>query len=149
MTFSDAGVTIGTATTVGGLASVTVSFNVPGRHVIMASYAGDIYHNPSSNVVGETVNRYASTIIVTSNPSTSSSKQSVTFTATVSSAEAGGPTGTVTFSGADGLGTATLSGGVATFTTTKLPLGTLTITARYNGDTLTAPSTATTQAVNP
>jgi hypothetical protein len=150
VTFSDAGTTIGTAPTVGGVASVTVSFSLPGRHVIMASYPGDLYHVPSSNVVGETVNRYVSTIMVTSSPNPSTFKQAVTVTATVTSAEAGGPTGTVTFSGASGLGTVPLVGGVATITTTKFAVGTFTINAKYNGDTLTAPSTAsTTQTVTP
>jgi len=150
VTFSDAGITIGTATTVGGVASVTVSFSAPGRHVIMASYAGDLYHVPSSNVVGEMVNRYASTSLVTSNPNPSTFKQAVMVTATVTSPEAGGATGTVTFSGAPGLGTVTLSGGVATITTTKFLVGTFTINAKYNGDTLTAPSTGSTvQTVNP
>ena len=57
---------------------------------------------------------------------------SVTLTATLAPS---GATGTVTFSnGASVLGTGTVSGDVATFTTTALPVGTYTITATYPGD---------------
>ena len=57
---------------------------------------------------------------------------SVTLTATIAPS---GATGTVTFSnGASVLGTGTVSGGVATFTTTALLVGTYTITATYSGD---------------
>ncbi|MDV9203194.1 Ig-like domain-containing protein, partial [Streptomyces sp. Wh19] len=48
---------------------------------------------------------------------------------------AGTPTGTVDFfDGATLLGTGTLSGGVATFTTSTLAIGTHPLTAVYNGD---------------
>lgn len=57
---------------------------------------------------------------------------SVTLTATVASSSA---TGTVTFyEGSTELGTATLVGGVATYTTTDLAEGTETIEAEYGGD---------------
>ncbi len=56
--------------------------------------------------------------------------QSVTLTATVSGFVQ--PQGSVRFiNGKKTLGYATLVGGVATFTTAKLPVGTLTITGRY------------------
>ena len=76
--------------------------------------------------------------------------QSVTLTATVGSAEPGGATGTVTFlNGTTYLGAKLLSGGVATLTTSKLPVGTTTITAIYHGDTQSAASSGTTtQTVN-
>jgi hypothetical protein len=83
--------------------------------------------------------------VVTSSPNPSLHKQAVTLTATVSSAEVGGPTGTVTFKNANtngGLGTATLSGGVASLKTTLLPVGTTPIIAQYNGDSQSAKSTS-------
>jgi hypothetical protein len=97
--------------------------------VLLASFASaqaqtatslTISHNPVSSVVGE----------------------SVSFTVTISSATGmGTPTGTVTFS--DGIGTigsAPAAPGPdpgeaqATFATTSLPVGSLTITATYSGD---------------
>src|SRR6202020_1761983 len=57
----------------------------------------------------------------------------VTLTATVAPS---GATGTVLFmNGANVLGTGTVSGGVATLTTTTLFAGTYTITSSYQGDT--------------
>ena len=67
------------------------------------------------------------------NPSTYD--QSVTFTATVSPNGSGTPTGTVTFmDGSTALGTGTLSGGLATFATSALAIGTHPVTAVYSGD---------------
>ena len=81
------------------------------------------------------------------NPSTFGA--SVTFTATVSPSAA---TGTVTFKdGATTLGTGTLSGGTATYSTSGLTTGDHSITAEYGGDGSYAASTssALTQTVNP
>ncbi len=92
----------------------------------------------------------ATTTIVASSLNPSIFGQAVTFTATVS---AGG--GTVTFmDGATSLGTGTLSGGVATLTTSSLAVGNRSITAVYGGDGTHAGSTSsvlhqTVQAMNP
>lgn len=87
----------------------------------------------------------ATTTAVSSSVNPSSFNQSVTFTATVTSA-AGTPTGTVQFK-ADGTNIGspqTLNGsGVATFTTSTLSAGIHTITANYNGDGNFSPSTGT------
>src|SRR5205807_10023896 len=64
--------------------------------------------------------------------------QAVTFSATVSAQApgAGTPTGTVTFFDAGiSIGTGTLTGGKATFSTTLLTVGSHAITASYGGDT--------------
>jgi hypothetical protein len=76
--------------------------------------------------------------------------QSVTFTATVTSSS-GTPTGSVTFlDGATVLATVGLSGGVATFTTSTLTLGSHSITASYSGSATLAASVSPVlnQAVN-
>src|SRR5437899_748758 len=60
----------------------------------------------------------------------------ITLTATVAvvAPGAGAPDGSVTFlDGSTTLGSAALSGGVAIFTTTALPVGTRAITAVYGG----------------
>jgi hypothetical protein len=69
-------------------------------------------------------------------PNPSVYHQSVTLTATVSSPAGAPPNGeNVTFdSGTASLGTALLSGGVGTLTTTNLPVGADSITATYSGD---------------
>ncbi|MBD0369797.1 MAG: PQQ-dependent sugar dehydrogenase [Pyrinomonadaceae bacterium] len=83
------------------------------------------------------------TVASSSNPSVFG--QSVTFTATVTSAS-GTPTGAVQFKdGANNLGSpvALNASGVATFTTSSLTVGTHTITAEYGGDSNFNASTGT------
>jgi Bacterial Ig-like domain (group 3)/FG-GAP-like repeat len=69
--------------------------------------------------------------------------QAVTLTATVTSSGWIAPTGTVKIrNGATVLGTPKLIGGVATLIRKNLPVGTLSITATYNGDSQSATSTS-------
>ena len=85
-----------------------------------------------------TITKANTTTVVASSPNPSAYAQSVTFTATVSAVAPGSgtPTGTVTFKdGSTVLGTGTLSGGVATFSTSTLAVGSHSITATYtSGD---------------
>jgi hypothetical protein len=151
VTFTDGATTLGTSTTVGGVATWTTTFTKTGGHSIKASYTGDLYHRPASRSLTETVNKYPSQTSVTSYPNPSRTFDPVVLTATVTSAEPGGPTGTVTFkAGSVVLGTATLTNGVGGISTMKLNTpGTYTITATYHGDTQSAPSSGTTiQTVN-
>jgi hypothetical protein len=150
VTFTDGTATLGTSTTVGGVATLTTTFSRKGGHMIKASFAGDLYHRAGAKALTETVNPYPSTTTVTSSPNPSTSPEPVTITATITSPEVGGPTGTVTFrNGTLVLGSAVLSGGTASITTTKLPVGTNTINVTYHGDTQSAPSTGSTdQTVN-
>jgi hypothetical protein len=79
-------------------------------------------------------------ITLTSSPNPSNYGQSVDFTATVPS----GVTGTVQFvDGSTTLGTGTISGTTATFTTTTLAVGTHPVTAVYSGDANYNPATST------
>ena len=86
----------------------------------------------------------------TSSQNPSNSGQSVTFTATVAPQFSGTVRGTVTlYDGTTALKTASLSGGVAKFTTSTLASGKHTITATYNGSTsFTGSSASLTQMVN-
>jgi len=91
----------------------------------------------------------ATTSSVASNRTPATYGQSVTFTATVSPSSA---TGTVTFyDGATSLGSAVVSSGVATISTTALSAGSHSITAGYGGDSSYSASTsaAIAQTVNP
>jgi hypothetical protein len=82
--------------------------------------------------------RVPTTTTLTSSPNPSFLGQEVTFTAVLSPSSLAGdiPTGSVSFLiGTQLLGTAPVDDmGRATFTTSALPLGTIEITARYNGD---------------
>ena len=107
--------------------------------------------NVTANFVLDVIPQATSTSLTSSlNPSTFG--QIVTFTATVTSAAAGTPTGTVTFKdGATSLGTVTLNAsGQASFSTAALSVGTHTITATYGGSLNFATSTSAglTQTVN-
>lgn len=83
------------------------------------------------------------TLISSLNPSTFN--QSVTFTATVTAADGGTPTGTVTFTadGSNVLGTVALSSGQAALSTSSLKAGTHSIVASYGGDSNYQPSAST------
>jgi len=100
------------------------------------------------------VNQAGTTTTLTSSANPSTSGQSVTFTATVAAVSpgTGTPTGTVNFlDNGTTIGTeATLTAGVATFTTSSLAVGTQSITAVYSGDTnfTTSTSRIISQAVN-
>jgi len=81
---------------------------------------------------------------LTSSPNPSTYGQAVIFTAVVTSSGGAPPDGeTVSFmKGKAVLGTGTLSGGSATFTTSTLPVGTTSVTAVYGGDSNFAGSTS-------
>ncbi len=90
----------------------------------------------------------ADTTTLGSSPSSSTTGQMVTFTATVAPAagSTGTPTGTITFEeGTSVLGTAPLGAdGTATFSSATLAVGSHTITAVYSGDANFATSSGTT-----
>jgi hypothetical protein len=96
---------------------------------------------------------FASTTTLTSNPNPSANGEPVTFTATIASfGRSGTPTGKVTFTDSTtgtALGKVTLSGGVASLTTSALASGMHVITASYGGDDWSASSKSNvTQTVN-
>jgi hypothetical protein len=137
--FSVSSTTSITATSPAGSGIVDVTVTTAGG--TSASSAADRF-----TYVGTATNN----TVLTASPNPSTSGQSVTFTATVTSS-GGTPTGMVTFyDGATALGSATLSGGTATFTTALLSVGGHSITAVYGGDANFAASTSSTltQTVN-
>ena len=81
--------------------------------------------------------------VLTSNPSPSCSGTAVTLTATVSPNAASGSVGFFNASGTN-IGNGTLTAGVATFTTSTLPIGTTGLYAIYQGDLTYIGSTAIT-----
>ena len=105
-----------------------------------------------SSAPGNTSVSYTLTVTTTSAPTTTTVQsnlnpsmygQPVTFTATVTPTGSNTPTGTVTFlDGATTLGTGNLVGGVATYKTSSLSVGSHSITASYGGDSSNAASTS-------
>jgi hypothetical protein len=123
---------VGTQALTGGAASLSAP---PGP--VTAVYSGDANFNGStSNTV---VNpRTASSLSLSSSPNPSTLGQAVTFTASIGGnggPSSGAPSGAVQFlDGGQVLGSGSISGGQATYTTSALTGGYHTITAQYNGD---------------
>jgi hypothetical protein len=112
-----------------------------------ATYGGDANFQGSSSPVPS-----ATSVSLTSSPNPSNTGQSVTLTASIATAStAPAPTGRVDFlDGTTHLGSAPVSNGVATLTTTFTTAGSHSLTANYSGDANNAPSSSTayTQVVN-
>ena len=143
VTFYDGSNTIGTANTLGGVAIFSTNALSVGTHPITATYSGDVNFILSSNGVSQTVNKAPTTTSLTSNSNPSTYGNSITFTATVSSAVPNGEAVTF-YDGSNTIGTANTAGSTATFSTNALAIGTHPITATYAGDATSATSTSNT-----
>ncbi len=156
VTFLDGSTTLGTGTLNGsGVTTFNTSALTVGSHSITVDYGGDTnFTTSTSAIVTQVVNQDATTSVVASSVNPSVFGQSVTFTATITANAPGSgtPIGTVTFlDGSTTLGVATLNGsGVATLSTSALPVGSHSITVVYGGDTdfVTSTSTIATQVVD-
>jgi hypothetical protein len=139
VSFFDGATPIGSAPLNGsGQATLTLSTLDTGSHSVSASYAGNgQYIGSSSGSASLSVSKATTTTTITSSPNPSTLGQSVTFTATITSATGAIPVGTVTFKrGSTTLGTGTIDGtGHATFTTSALPVGPNNVNAVYGGST--------------
>ena len=135
VTFKDGSTTLGTRTlNASGKATFIASSLALGSHTITVSYAGTSTFSASSRSLTQIVCTAPTSTVVVASADPAVSGQTVTFTATVSAAVAGvgAPAGSVTFKdGSTTLGTGTLSGGKAVFTTSALTPGSHTITASY------------------
>jgi hypothetical protein len=142
VTFYDGPAKMGSVALAGEMAAYTTSLLSAGKHTIKAEYSGDAIYKPSTREVSQVVNKNATTTTLSSSMNPSRFEQAVTFTAQVTSSGPP-PTGKVTFKdGTRTLGSAKLSGGVATLTTSKLAVGTHPIAAEYLGDADNATSTS-------
>jgi hypothetical protein len=142
VTFLDGALALGTgALDVTGVATLAVSDLAVGTHTITAQYGGDSLHASSmSSPLAQIVNQASTTTTLTSSQNPSKKGQTVTFTATISPAAA---TGSVQVSdNGVPLGTTTVSGGIASFSTSTLGGGKHAITAAYGGDSNFAGSTS-------
>jgi hypothetical protein len=151
VTFYDVTTMLGSVPLTSGKATYTTSSLSAKTHYIRATYSGDPTFKPSIGAVQQVVDKYPTTTALSSSLNPSNYGQTVTLTATVTPTGPYPPTGTVTFrDGTLVIGTARLSGGVATVTKPELAVGTHSITATYNGDALNAKSAsaAITQTVS-
>lgn len=141
---------LGSAPLSGTTATLSTMKIPAGTTAITATYVSDGISAASSGTTPISVAQATTTTSVVSSKNPSTAGQSVKFTATVSSATTI-PTGAVTFmDGATTLGTANLSGGKASYTTTALTSGTHDITVVYGGtaNIVGSTSTALVQTVN-
>jgi hypothetical protein len=148
VTFKQGTATLSTVPFTGGVASYTTSYATAGTRIITAVFAASgSFTGSTSGALSQAVRSLpaATTTAVTSSGSPSNVGQAVTFTATVSATFGKTPNGeTVTFTDGGGvkIGTAILTGDVASLTTSSLPAGTHPIRAVYAGDATYAPSTS-------
>jgi uncharacterized repeat protein (TIGR01451 family) len=137
------------STLTNGVGTFSTTLNTSGSRTITATDTVTSAITGTSGPINVGINATSTTLTSSQNPSQVG--QAVTFTATASSS-GGTPTGTITFKdGAVVLGTATVAaGGIATFTTSTLALGSHSITASYAGTTNFAASNSATlvQTVN-
>ncbi|HEV2298371.1 MAG TPA: Ig-like domain-containing protein [Candidatus Acidoferrales bacterium] len=135
-----------------GVAKYTTTTVPAGTDSITAVYSGNPnFIGSTSPALTQTVNQAGTTTAVTSSLNPSTFGASVTFTATVTPATSGTPSGNVTFKdGATTLATRSLTSGKATFSTTTLAKGGHTITVVYAGSSNYTGSTSPplTQTVN-
>lgn len=150
VTFREGSDSLGAASVdAAGVASITISSLPVGTHHLTAIFSGPNYGNSSDTLDQDIVVDGVSTEL-TSTPNPSLAGQPVTFSATFGSAAAGPATGSVEFlDGATSLGTAPISSGSASFTTSTLAVGPHVISAKYDGDATHAAATASiSQTVN-
>ena len=115
-----------------------------GAHTLTATFTptDTTDYTTSTATVTLTVIPITPTLGLTSNANPVFFSNAVTFTASIAS-NATPPTGTVAFyDGTTQIGTGTVSGGVATFTTTTLSAQVHSITAAYSGDSSYGPATS-------
>jgi uncharacterized delta-60 repeat protein len=128
-TFGGSTSSIVTSTLVSGVATYVTSTLPVGQTGVTTAYSGDAGLLPSTSpLYTQTVSKAATSITVTSAPNPSVIGQTATFTATVNPAAA---SGTVTFTIGITDVTASLSGGIATYVTDTLPIGSYPVTAIY------------------
>jgi hypothetical protein len=138
VTFMSGTTSLGSANLNSNGVATTTTMNIPlGTNTITAQYAGDTNFFGSNTTQTQTVTQGTTTVTLTASVTNPVSSQLVQFTATVApvSPATTAATGMVNFF-ADGvsIGSATLSSGKATVSTTTLALGDHTITADYQGD---------------
>ena len=124
---------LGSGTVSGSTTNFSTTALSIGTHSITAAYSGDgNYNGVTSPALSQVVNKTATIVTVASSRNPAPSGSSVTFTATVT--RGSDRHRSSFYDGTTVLGTGTVSGGMASFSTTTLSVGTHSITAVYSGD---------------
>jgi hypothetical protein len=152
VTFESGTTTLGTGTlNATGTATLSPTQLPVGSDSLTASYKGDSLNGKStSSVLAQTVNPAQLTMMLTSSPNPSAAGKSVKFTAALISSGSlpNGQQVTFSYNGTT-IGTATISGGKASFSTTALPAGSDVVTASFAGNANYGSTlTSVTQTVN-
>jgi len=152
VTFFNGTTSLGTATLANNSAQINVSTLAVGSYSLTGKYSGDANFAASSSIsTTETINQATPITVVSSNSSSVTFGQTVTFTASVAAPYSGSPTGSVTFfDGPASLGSVTLSNNVPQISLSTLSIGTHSITVKYAGDTnfVSATSAPIVESVN-
>jgi hypothetical protein len=134
-------------------ASLITSAYTLGNNSITYKYSGDTNYASAVSAAAQVDAQIGTSLAIASSASTIQQGQSITFSATVTSAQSGGPamTGTVSFTANSvSIGNVPLSNGQAHVATTALPSGNVQIVANYSGDTnYSAASFSINQQVTP
>lgn len=148
VTFRDGTTSIGTGTVSAGRATLAYTFTVAGTKSITATYGGDGNNDASTSAAVSLIvnSKPSSTTTLAVSPNPVSVGATVTMTATVTGAS---PTGSVTFmNGGTAVGTAPISAGKATYTTSFATAGSRSLTASYPGDANNGASVSSAVALN-
>jgi len=143
--FFNGATNIGTSNVNGnGVATLITAMLPQGTLSLTATYSGNVDFATSTSPAQSLVVVTATTTALTAAPNPSTFGQSVTMTATVAPTPTGASFGTVNFfNGVTMLGTGNVNAsGVATFSSTALPVGTLSLTAVYSGNAAFGTSTS-------
>lgn len=146
VTFYDGTNELGQATLSGS--SNTVSFAAgsltAGTHSLSATYSGDSSNLSSAAEASLNVSPLMpTTTTLTSSATSLVAGQSVTFTATVSTASGSAPSGTMTFAaGSTTLAAVPVTGNIVTYTTSSLTAGAYSVVANYSGDSANGASSS-------
>jgi hypothetical protein len=137
-------IAVGSGTLVNGKASISIGYLPAGSNSITAAYQASASFVASRSAPLTQVVTIATTAAgLTSSLNPTATNQPVTYTATITSQYGGLATGSVVFAlGSQTLGTGSLVGNRATFTTSFATPGTYSISAHYMSDVSNAGSTS-------
>jgi hypothetical protein len=151
VSFMEGKTVLGTGALTNGSASFATAALAVAKDTVSAVYGGDSnFVGSASKILDQVVNKATTTTTLVSSQNPSSVGQSVTFTAHVTPQFSGTVKGSITFyDGTTKLATAPLNGATAKLTTSKLTVGSHTISATFEGNTsFTSSSGSLTQTVN-
>ncbi|MDB5801460.1 MAG: repeat protein [Rhodocyclales bacterium] len=143
VTFYDNGTAIGTIPLAGATASLSGYIITAGAHSFTATYSGNPKNTVSTSAAAAlSVSQAAPSLALSAAPASIHKGEALSISATLAGAY--NPTGSVSFTGNGApLASTPVSGGVATLSTSGVPVGTLVLSANYSGDANNSAATAT------